>query len=60
MNQLQINIFLITIGVVITFPFLFLSYKFHQYNQYKNENSWIKMISWLFVIIFYWLMYSTI
>jgi len=58
--ETQMNIFFITIGIVITVPFIFLCYKFNEYNQYKNTDSWIKMLSWFVVMVYYWLMYFTI
>jgi hypothetical protein len=47
------------IGAVITIPFIFLCYKFHQCNQYKVSESWFKMLGWFIVMIFYWLLYFT-
>jgi len=53
----QFNFIFVFIGFVITIPFIFLCYKFHQLNQYKNINSILKMLSWFLVMVLYWFIY---
>jgi hypothetical protein len=43
------------IGLALIVPFVYLCYIFNKYNQYKNADSWAKMLAWLSVIVFYFI-----